>query len=397
MAGPTRQAQGTPSWLGAVNDRVGLSALLDHGPLTRNRICELVGVSKPTASMMMTRLIAAGVVEERGQLAGSPGRNATLYAARIDRPLGVAIAIDAFELRARVVDAAGSDRPLIRIDLPGDVGERSAVDEVRRAIEEASAAAGTDPSAVHTVGIGTAGYVDPGGDGALFSETLPGWPTTGLRATLEEALGVTVYIENDVNLAAVAERETGAGEGRDVFVLLWLGNGVGASFDVAGDLYRGTFGGAGEVGFLPLSAAARALDERAATSSDLVGAIGLRRLAASHGIEADDFTGLLAAIERSDALDRIVDELGERIAHVSLPLLATLDPGLVVLSGPTAAVGGARLAEVVERDIRRLSRWYPEVVATHVEGDAVLQGTTAFVTAKVREDLLGTVARLALP
>jgi len=397
MAGPTRQAQGTPSWLGAVNDRVGLSALLDHGPLTRNRICELVGVSKPTASMMMTRLIAAGVVEERGQVAGSPGRNAVLYAARIDRPLGVAIAIDAFELRARVVDAAGSERPLVTIQLPREVGERSAVDEVRRAIEEASAAAGTDPAAVHTVGIGTAGYIDPGGEGTLFSETLPGWPTTGLRATLEQALGVTVYIENDVNLAAVAERETGAGEGRDVFVLLWLGNGLGASFDIAGDLYRGTFGGAGEIGFLPLSAEARELDARATTSGDLVGAIGLRRLAAAHGVEHDDFHDLLAGIADSDALDAIVDELGERIAHIALPVLAMLDPGLLVLAGPTAAVGGARLAEAVERDIRRLSRWYPEVVATHVDGDAVLQGATAFVTAKVREDLLGTVARLALP
>ena len=122
-----RSAQGTPSWLGAVNDRVGLSALLDHGPLTRNRICELVGVSKPTASMMMTRLIAAGVVEERGQVAGNPGRSATLYAARTDRPLGVAIAIEADELRASVVDAAGGERPVVRTTLSRDAAERDAV------------------------------------------------------------------------------------------------------------------------------------------------------------------------------------------------------------------------------------------------------------------------------
>ena len=44
-------ATGTPAWLGAVNDRAGLAVLLEHGPLTRNRICELVGVSKPTASL----------------------------------------------------------------------------------------------------------------------------------------------------------------------------------------------------------------------------------------------------------------------------------------------------------------------------------------------------------
>ena len=391
-----RSTHGTPSWLGAVNDRVGLSALLDHGPLTRNRICELVGVSKPTASMMMNRLIAAGVVEERGQVSGGSGRNATLYAARSDRALGVAIAIDAHELRASVVDAAGGPRPVVRTALPVDAAARSAVGEVAAAIRDASAAAGTDPDEVHTICIGTAGYVDPGAAGTLFSETLPGWPATGLRATLEAELGVVAFIENDVNLAALAERETGAGVDRDVFALLWLGNGVGASFDVAGDLHRGTFGGAGEIGFLPLSADARALDDAAHTSQDLVGAVAVKRLAAAHGLPADDYQRAIEAIAASPDRDLIIDQLGERIAHISLALLATLDPGLLVLAGPTAAVGGPRLVEAVERDIRRLSRWYPDVVATHVEGDAVLAGARAFLAAKVRDELLGTVAQLTM-
>lgn len=389
--------QGTPSWLGAVNDRVGLSALLDHGPLTRNRICELVGVSKPTASMMMVRLIAAGVVEERGQVNGGAGRNATLYAARTDRPLGVAVALDAHELRASVVDAAGGERPVVRTPLSDDPADRSAVREVATAIRDASAAAGTDPSDVHAVCVGTAGYVDPGGEGALFSETLPGWPATGLRATLEAELGMPVFVENDVNLAALAERQTGAGVDRDVFALLWLGNGVGASFDVAGDLHRGTFGGAGEIGFLPLSVEAHALDAAANTSQGLVGAGGVIRLATAHGLDAHDYPSAIAAIAASPDRDVIVDRLGERIAHISLALLAALDPGLLVLAGPTATIGGARLAQAVERDIRRLSRWYPDVVATHVVGDAVLEGARAYLTAKVREDLLGTVARLAVP
>ncbi len=224
----------------------------------------------------------------------------------------------------------------------------------------------------------------------------PAGPTTGLRATLEAELGVVAFIENDVNLAALAERETGAGVDRDVFALLWLGNGVGASFDVAGDLHRGTFGGAGEIGFLPLSADARALDDAARTSQDLVGAVAVKRLAAAHGLPADDYQGAIEAIAASPDRDLIIDQLGERIAHISLALLATLDPGLLVLAGPTAAVGGPRLVEAVERDIRRLSRWYPDVVATHVEGDAVLAGARAFLAAKVRDELLGTVAKLTM-
>lgn len=315
-------ATGTPSWLGAVNDRAGLAVLLEHGPLTRNRISELVGVSKPTASQMMSRLLAAGVIEERGRTSGSAGRSAVVYAARTDRPLGVALDLDAFELRATVVDATGGERPVVRFDLPRDPTERSAVDEVMRAITEASAAAGTDPAEVHSVCIGGIGYVDPGETGELFSETLPGRPVRGLRAILETELGRTVHIENDVNFAALAEREHGAGADSDVFVLLWLGNGVGASFDVAGNLHRGSFGGAGEIGFLPLSVEVNAIDPGARTVQDLVGRRAVALLAKRYGVETSGYHATRAALERPDsraAREQVFHALAERTAHVALP------------------------------------------------------------------------------
>ena len=58
--------------------------------------------------------------------------------------------------------------------------------------------------------------------------------------------------ENDVNLAAVAEREVGRAVGVDNFVLLWAEEGLGAAIVIDGRLHRGATGGAGEVGFLPL-------------------------------------------------------------------------------------------------------------------------------------------------
>lgn len=390
---------GTPSWLGAVNDRAGLAVLLERGPLTRNRICELVGVSKPTASQMMSRLLAGGLIEERGRTSGSAGRSAVVYAARTDRPLGVALDLDAFELRATVVDATGAERPVVRIPLPHDPTERSAVEEVSRAIAEASAAAGTDPAIVHSVCVGIPGYVDPGETGELFSEALPGWPVRGLKEILETELARTVHIENDVNLAAVAERQHGAGVDSDVFALLWLGNGVGASFDVAGDLHRGAFGGAGEIGFLPVSVAANALDPSAHTAQDLVGGRAVALLARRHGLEVSGYHAARSALAEpgADAARAAVfHDLAERVAHVALPLLATLDPGHLVLAGPSASLGGEPFAEEVGRGIRRLSRWYPEVVATRVDRDPVLVGARIMVAARVREELLDTVASVSL-
>lgn len=71
MAGNT---PGTPSVLRAMNDRAALDLLLEHGPLSRTRIGKLTGLSKPTASQLLARLEAAGLVVATGTAAAAPDR-----------------------------------------------------------------------------------------------------------------------------------------------------------------------------------------------------------------------------------------------------------------------------------------------------------------------------------
>lgn len=71
---------GTPRVLRAMNDRAALDLLLAHGPLSRTRIGKLTGLSKPTASQLLARLEAAGLVLATGTSEGRPGPNAQLYA-----------------------------------------------------------------------------------------------------------------------------------------------------------------------------------------------------------------------------------------------------------------------------------------------------------------------------
>ncbi|MBW8873208.1 MAG: winged helix-turn-helix transcriptional regulator, partial [Leifsonia sp.] len=70
MAGPVR---GTPGWLRETNDRTALSLLLEHGVLTRTRIGELSGLSKPTAAQMVSRLETAGLIHVVGEVSGGRG------------------------------------------------------------------------------------------------------------------------------------------------------------------------------------------------------------------------------------------------------------------------------------------------------------------------------------
>src|SRR5437899_3809818 len=79
MAG-TPGTPGTPRVLRAMNDRAALDLLLEHGTLSRTRIGKLTGLSKPTASQLLARLEAAGLVLATGTTEGRPGPSAQLYA-----------------------------------------------------------------------------------------------------------------------------------------------------------------------------------------------------------------------------------------------------------------------------------------------------------------------------
>src|SRR3954465_1396573 len=107
MAG-TAGTPGTPRVLRAMNDRAALDLLLEHGPLSRTRIGKLTGLSKPTASQLLARLEAAGLVVATGTTAGRPGPNAQLYAVNATAAYVAGLDVTPERIRAAVADVAGT-------------------------------------------------------------------------------------------------------------------------------------------------------------------------------------------------------------------------------------------------------------------------------------------------
>ncbi len=133
-------APGTPSWLRERNDRTALEALFEHGPLTRNRLGELTGMSKPTAAQMVARLESAGLIAPVGEVSGGRGPNAVSYGVRTDRARGVAIDIREKVIAATVVDALDADHPVVEIDLENlDHRSRTPEGDIRSAVDAACA------------------------------------------------------------------------------------------------------------------------------------------------------------------------------------------------------------------------------------------------------------------
>ncbi|WP_028046108.1 ROK family transcriptional regulator [Cellulomonas sp. URHE0023] len=390
MSGTPSQP-GTPGLLRAMNDRAALALLLEHGPLTRAQIGELTGLSKPTASQVVARLEQLELIDVVGSVPAARGPNAVTYGVRTHRAHAVAVDVQPFRVLSTLVDATGHEHPVAEVALSRTASERSAVGDIGTAIQAACHAAGTTPDTVVAAAVGVQGAVDPRTDDLAFVGLMPGWPRRSVRAQLEDGLGISVRIDNDVNLAAVAERVEGAGHEVEGFALLWIGDGLGLAVDLAGTLHRGAAGGAGEIGYLPVPHDASGRLPAVKDLQELIGGIAMGKLARAHGVRGRTLDAVLAELAGHPEHEAVLAELAVRVAVGVIPVLAVLDPPVVVLGGPTGAAGGQTLADLVRGHIRRTTRWSPHICVTTVADHPVLRGARSVVGADLRARLLDLV------
>ena len=348
----------TPAMARAINDRLALDLLLEHGPLTAPQLRDLTGLSRPTVADLIERLRAAGLVESGGESGEERrGPNARLYCLIADRAhvAGVdlrrtGIDVTVADLVGRTVGSASRTFPA-RPAGPGGATGPLDYDLVGALAGAVAEAAGGRP--LHVVALGAPGLVRPHTSDLVGDDDVPGW-RPGLLDELQRTLGVRVLLENEVNLAAIAEHRLGSAVGREDFVLLWLDEGVGGAVVLGGRLRRGASGGAGEIGRLEVDGVA---------FCDIVA------------------PELLAGLAP--------DELAERVAKGAFAAVAVLDPGLVVLGGGIGRVGGAMFADRVAEHVAAKSPALTEFRPSTVEGNAVLQGAVLTALDLARDEVFG--------
>ncbi|WP_404960091.1 ROK family protein [Streptomyces sp. 147326] len=406
---------GTPSLLRAMNDRAALELLLTHGPLSRTRIGHLTGLSKPTASQLLARLEAAGLVLATGTAGGRPGPSAQLYALNPRAAYVGGLDVTPGRVLAAVADLTGT--VIASHEVPYTEGAQ-AVDQVTEALGGAVKAAGLHRSDLHRVVIATPGAFDPQSGRLRYASHLPGWHSPTLLEDLAAALPMPVEYENDVNLAAVAEQRLGAARGHEDFVLLWNEEGLGAALVLGGRLHRGWTGGAGEVGFLPVPGRPLVRQVTRANSGgyqELAGVEGLPRLAAELGMEAatghdadsDDAPGghggphspevaaAVALLGRAAAAPEgahlsFLQAYATALATGLASLVAVLDPEIVVLSGAAISAGGEPLRALLEAELAELAPSRPLLVAGEVRERPVLHGALESALAATRDEVFDT-------
>lgn len=272
--------------------------------------------------------------------------------------LGVGVDIGGTKVAAGLVDGEG--RILASVSEPTPAGGKIAAlvaDLVDRLREQAD-------GPVAGIGVGAAGFVGADRSTVTFAPNID-WRDEPLGADIARLLDLPVVVENDANAAAWGEYRFGAGADSDDLLLVTVGTGVGGGVIQDGDLVRGGFGAAAEVGHLRLvrdgrlcgcgqhgcfeqyaSGSALVHDARERAGSDDPAAAPL--LARSGG-GADQITGPMVTdlAQQGDPLSiDLLHDLGRWIGEGCASLAAVLDPTVIVIGGGVGAAGDLLLSPV---------------------------------------------------
>jgi len=239
--------------------------------------------------------------------------------------------------------------------------------------------------AVTAVGVGFGGPVDWRAGKICCSHQISGWSGFDLRGWLERLTGCPVFVDNDANIAALAEACCGAGVGCDPVFYVTLGSGVGGGLVVDRKIYHGAAPGEAEIGHVRLDRAGAtvesrcsgwSLNERVRTRSNATPASPLAKLSmAAPGHEARH---LAAALAQGDALaQELLQELCEDLAFGLSPVVHLLHPQVIVLGGGLAGIGEplrAGVATALPRFVMTAFAPGPEVRLAGLGADVVTTG-----------------------
>ena len=355
--------------------------------LQRPALAQRIGLSRLAVSELLAGLEVRGLVQVEGMLGGAPGRSQLSYALKADAALVLGFDVGGTKIAGAIADLRGqvlaeATEPTVQS------GAADLVAQLGSMTDTLCSQAGVPRFRLRTGAVGIPAAVHPITADLSLAGNLPGLEGGNLRTSLREALGVTVLIDNDVNMALVAEIGQAAGTRQENAAFIALGTGIGGALMINGQLLRGAHGGAGELGYMPLwqidGPGVPSLEER-------VGEAGIRRDYVSRGGNATHTVrDIFAAADDGDgAAQGALDAAAHHVARAALALLALLDPDLLIFGGSIGARPEfiARVERLVSATWQRPIR----LVRSRSGGQAGLLGALEVARSDLLTELFGAL------
>jgi glucokinase len=291
----------------------------------------------------------------------------------VSPPRVIGIDLGGTKILAGVVDRDGA---VVRsVERPTPLASEA---ELLAALDEVVEALGKEET-VAAVGFGIPSTLDRGR--VVGSVNIP-LDDVDLRARTSERLGVPVAVDNDANVATIAEWQPGAGRGARDLVMLTLGTGCGGGLVLNGRPYRGSVGAAAELGHMVVEHDGRPCQGTCTGRGHLepyvTGLAAGAEASKRFGFETDAH----ALIDMADAGDErareLLAEIGAYLGSALGSLVNIFNPEVIVVGGGFGAAAGEHVLgparDVMRREALSPGRELVRVVPAELGAEAGLVG-----------------------
>lgn len=341
--------------------RAVLQVIRERQPVGRPEIARTIELGRAIVGVRVSQLIELGFIREKGFGASSGGRRAMDL--ELVRDAGYILTADlgATSITTGIADAAGSilsytEEEAVIADGPRPILERVAA-RFDALIEQFGA------RTILGIGVGLPGPVEFATGISVSPPIMPGWDGFNVREYFQRRYAAATWVDNDVNVMALAEARIGAARGTGDSIYVKVGTGIGAGLISQGALHRGARGSAGDIGHIPVSsdpAIVCACGNIGCLEAQAGGA-SLGRLATQRCRDGHNST-LCNILQGRDALTardvalaanqgdhdamNLIQTAGRTLGTALAGLINFYNPDMIVIGGGVSQSGGQYLAAI---------------------------------------------------
>ncbi len=338
------------------NQRVTLHTIRINGPVSRNDIAALTGLTVVSIANITKRLLRDGLILEASRSRGGRGAPFTQFVINPDGCFSVGLNVDRDHITLVVLDFVGKVRARSSHEIAFASPETVRA-FFQRSVGQLLAKAGV--SHERLIGVGVAFPDDiarahlpdqPGDYGA--------WAHVKIDDLIRDVLGVAVFVENDAAAAAIGEMQFGLGQQYRSFFYLLVTAALGGGLVVDGNYFRGADGRSGEIGWL------RAPND-SGTDTQLQNIVSLSALyarLASHGFRVRSPSGLLRLEpEARSVVDQWVPESSGALIDSLVAVNCLINPEAILIGGRLPAPLVDQLAVSLNASMQRFAAQVPAI------------------------------------
>ncbi|HDP98095.1 MAG TPA: ROK family transcriptional regulator [bacterium] len=336
-----------------LNESRVLNLIKEKGVISRNELARQSKIFKVAISEIVSRLDKAGYILEigKGKSTNRGGKRPILLKLNPAAAYVFGVEIKRSRTNIALADIESTIREISTFEYEPGLPMEYGLDRIIQIINQLMEKHRLDRRRLRGIGLCLPGFVNYSKGELLFAETLSGWADRPLASRFTSHFRAPTVLENDVNAITLGEKILGAGRGKSNLICIWIGEGIGAGIIMGGQLIRGENGNAGEIGYIEIGHFVavknqfKNLYRNQKYYGEILSNINLfRALNDKLGknypilpgkIDQNALKKMLTKAENgAPGAIEVLDEYAFLIAILCMNLIKTMNPNLIILSGP---------------------------------------------------------------